>query len=90
MGDMNDKLQEVSKTLLGLRVKDVFKKDDLKLRELSTDDKDQIRKLYKDLEQQVNEFVNKSKTTTETAPAETVEKPKRTRKTLRDKVRKKN
>lgn len=89
LGETNDKMQEVSKALLGLRVKDVFKKDGLKLRELSTEDKDQIRNLYKNLEQQVNEFVNKSKTKTETAPAETVEKPKRSRKTLRDKVRKK-
>ncbi|MEQ2527245.1 hypothetical protein EKG37_00845 [Robertmurraya yapensis] len=89
MGEMNDKMQEVSKALLGMRVKDVFKKDGLKLRELSTEDKDQIRNLYKNLEQQVNEFVNRSQAKKESVSPETVEKAKRTRRTLRDKVRKK-
>lgn len=86
---MNDKLQDLSKTLLGFHVKDVFKKDDLKLKELSAEDKEKLRKLYRDLEQQVNEFVNKTKTQSETVPDAVVEKAKKTRTTLRDKVRKK-
>lgn len=91
LGEMNQNLQELSKSLLGLHVKDVFKKnkEDLKLRELSGDEKEHIKKLYQELEQQVNEFVNKTKETNENTVQAKDEKPKKTRTTLRDKVRKK-
>lgn len=89
---MNQNLQELSKSLLGLHVKDVFKKnkEDLKVRELSEDEKEHIKKLYQELEQQVNEFVNKTKETDENTVQAKDAKPKKTRTTLRDKVRKKN
>ncbi|MDQ0155250.1 hypothetical protein [Robertmurraya andreesenii] len=90
MGEMNEKLQNLSKGLLGLHVKDVFskKKDGLKLRNLSDDDKEKIRNLFKDLEQQVNDFVSKTKEKGTATEAEAEGKAKKTRTTLRDRVRK--
>lgn len=91
LGEMNDKMQELSKALLGLHVKDVFKKneDGLRVRELSEDEKEKIRDLYRSLEQQVNDFVNKTKKKVSDEEAEIQETAKKTRTTLRDKFKKK-
>lgn len=90
MGEMNEKLQNLSKGLLGLHVKDVFNKneDGLKLRNLSEADKEKIRNLFQDLEQQVNDFVSKTKDKGNAAKAEKEEETKKTRTTLRERVRK--
>lgn len=87
---MNEKLQNLSKGLLGLHVKDVFNKneDGLKLRNLSEADKEKIRNLFQDLEQQVNDFVSKTKDKGNAAKAEKEEETKKTRTTLRERVRK--
>lgn len=90
LGEMNDKMQDLSKALLGLHVKDVFNKNDdgLKLRNLSDDEKEKIRNLFKDLEQQVSDFVNKTKNKGPDVVEEAA-KAKKTRTTLRDKFRNK-
>lgn len=91
MGEMNDKMQDLSKALLGLHVKDVFKKkeDGLKLRDLSDDEKEKIKNLFKDLEKQVNDFVNKTQNKGKDLEEELEAKAKKTRTTLRDRLRNK-
>lgn len=86
---MNDKMQDLSKALLGLHVKDVFNKneDGLRLRELTDEDKQRMRDLFTSLEQQVNDFVNKTKSNEN--EVEQLQAKAKTRTTLRDKLRNK-
>ncbi|MFE8702289.1 hypothetical protein ACFYKX_16965 [Cytobacillus sp. FJAT-54145] len=87
MGELNDKLRELSKNLVGLHVKDVVKKNKgLKLRDLSSEEKEKIKKLFHDLEEQVNEFVKKTKKEAAESLEEAEEKAKKVRTTLRDKL----
>lgn len=89
MGELSGKLQELSKSLVEMHVKNVLNKnrDGLKLRNLSDEEKENIRKNFYDLEAQVNEFVNNMKQ--QQKSGEMVEKTmKNGRTTIRDLVKK--
>lgn len=90
MADLNEKIQEISKTLVSLHVKEVFQKNNsnkgLKFRQLSDEEKEKLRKLYKDLEAQVNAFVDKAKNQAVEVEEEV---KKTTRTTIRDLMKRK-
>lgn len=93
MGDLNNKLTELSRSLVGLHVKDVLNKNtkdnnNSKLRSLSDEEKEQLRKIFNDLQEQVNSFVKQTKQETEDTEA-TENQAGRTRTTLRDLMQKK-
>jgi spore coat protein W len=83
--DLNGKLNQLSKDLVGLHVMNVFNKNgDKKVRTLSDEEKDRIKNLVKNLQEQVDEFVNKTK---EAANKVEEAAPKKTRTTLRDSLK---
>lgn len=90
--DLNNKLKQLSQELVGMHVKDMFNKKGVKKKKISSDDKKRIKKLYQDLEAQVNEFVQQAKERAQAAanPEKEEEKNNATRTTLRDIVRKKD
>lgn len=93
LGDLNNKLTELSRSLVGLHVKDVLNKNtkdnnNSKLRSLSDEEKEQLRKIFNDLQDQVNSFVKQTKQETEDTEAAD-NNAGRTRTTLRDLMQKK-
>ena len=91
LGDLNNKLTELSRSLVGLHVKDVLNKNtkdnNSKLRSLSDEEKEQLKKIFNDLQEQVNSFVEQTKQVTENTE-EAENNTGRTRTTLRDLMQK--
>jgi hypothetical protein len=86
LGEMNKKIEEVSRSLLAMHVREVLNKnkDGRKFRNLSDQEKENLRSLFYDLEARVNDFVQGSMGKTED---QTEEIPENTRTTVRDLVR---
>lgn len=64
LGELRDKMSDISKTVMELYVRQVmnkYSKDNnrrIQMRELSDKEKERLRNLYFELEEQVNAFVN--------------------------------
>lgn len=90
--DLNNRLKQLSQELVGMHVKDMFNKKGVKKKKISSDDKKRLRKLYQDLEAQVNQFVQQAQERAQAAanPANEEENNNATRTTLREIVRRKD
>lgn len=63
LGDLNEKMQEISRSLVELQVNNVLNKnkDKMKMKQLSDEEKENLRNLFQELEAQVNEFINNAR-----------------------------
>lgn len=95
MGQLNDKMEEVSRNLVSLHVKKVMNKHmqgdkkGTQQNQLSDEDKENLRNLYCELEEQVNSFVQQVFNQAEEDEAEEEEGTQAKRTTLREMVQKK-
>jgi hypothetical protein len=83
LDELNNKMAELSNQLVSLKVRDLLKRNQsdesgLKTKSLSDEEKTRIRNLVKDLEQQVNDFVEAQKKKNDSAEEEPKKEARRT------------
>lgn len=94
MGQLNDKMEELSRNLIALHVKKVMNKymkgnkNTTQQNQLSDEEKEKLRNLYCELEEQVNSFVQQVFNQAEDDEAREEEGAQAKRTTLREMVQK--